>query len=90
MNKMNANECRALNAKTISECCALVRQQDFTDRIWGLCMPLDLLEEAETDYDKSRFAGAAVQFLNSKPNHWLCHTPAFQQLREQIKQDFGF
>ena len=78
-----------MNAKTISECCALVRQQDFTDRIWGLCMPLDLLEEAETDYDRRRFAFTVVYFLDSKPNHWLCHTPAFQLLRQQIREEFG-
>ncbi len=74
-----------MNAETIRACRALAYQQDYVDRIWGLCMYMDLLEDAD---DKRCYAMVVDSVLNANPSHWISGTREFQLLRQQIRETY--
>ncbi len=82
----------SMNATTINECRALAHQsyKEDTDRIWGLCMYMDLLEGASGDCSHRSYAVTVAELLDKYMNHRLYSTPEFQRLRQEIKSTYNY
>jgi hypothetical protein len=80
-----------MNATTISECRALAHQfyEQNTDRIYGLCMYMDLLEGASGPSIRA-YAITVAELLDKYASHQLCATPCFNQLRLEIRDTFNY